>query len=76
MDHVERNSQLKKVDCSAKACCKRQTSEMSWTECAQVCCFYYHPALGNKDLALTSVVYSLNPKTIEGWCKKSSMNLA
>ena len=36
-------------------------------------CFFFHQALGNKDLAFTSVVYGLNPKTIEGWCTKSSM---
>ena len=64
--HVEMDSQSKKVDCNAKACRTRQSSEMSWTERAQVCSFYYHPALGNKDLGLTSVVYSLNPRTIEG----------
>ena len=73
IDHVERDSHSKKVDCNAKACCKRQASEISWTERAQVCCFYYHSAIENKGLALTSVVYSLNRKTIEGWCRKSSM---
>ena len=46
---------------------------MKWTERAQVCCFYYHPELGKKNLAFTSLVYNLNPRTVEGWCTKSSM---
>ena len=70
--HVE-ELQVEKIDCNVKPCRSRKTSGMSWVERAQVCCFFYHQALGNKDSAFTSVVYGLNPITIKGWCTKSSM---
>lgn len=73
IDKVETNAKMKQVGCNVIACRKRLTAELSWTVRAQVCCFYYHPALGNKDLSFTGLVYSLSPKTIEGWCTKSSM---
>ena len=37
--------------------------------------FHLHPALGNKDLLKSSQVFSVNPKTLEGWMTKTSMKI-
>ena len=36
--HVE-GLQVEKIDCNVKPCRSRKTSEMTWVERAQVCCF-------------------------------------
>ena len=73
IDTIEIDSQAKEVGYKAQTCQTCNTAEMKWIELAQVCCFYYHPELVNKNLTLTSLVYNLNPRKVEDWCTKSSM---
>ena len=64
IDRTEMDSQSKEVNFNAQTCRTRNTAEMKWTEQAQVCCFYYHPELGNKNLTFPSLVLICTPERL------------
>ena len=49
--------------------------ELDWSTKSVIIYFHLHPALGNKDLLKSSQVFSVNPKTLEGWMTKTSMKI-
>jgi len=48
--------------------------EMTWTSRAIVIYFFLHPLLGKKDLQLTSEIFNVNKRTLEGWVSKEEQN--
>ena len=47
--------------------------EVTWRYRAVVCCFYYHPMLGNKKDTICSITFGIKAPTIRGWATKTDM---
>ena len=47
--------------------------EVTWRYRAVICCFYYHPMLGNKKDTICSITFGIKAPTICGWATKTDM---
>ena len=52
---------------------KRTTREKSWVERAIILFFHFHPHLADKNLVVTSDVFTINNKTIYHWFHKKDL---